>query len=98
MSMYCEKCCRVFDSEQCPVCGSADVRAAEPADPCFLTEQGYVQASVLADILTQQGIPYMTRMRSIKGCATIMMGNRLFYVACRDLKAAQNVVNELFYT
>jgi len=98
MSFYCENCRRVFDSEQCPVCGSADVRTAEPADPCFLTEQGYVQASILADILTQQGIPYMTRMRSIKGCATIMMGNRLFYVACRDLEAAQNVVNELFYT
>lgn len=98
MSLYCENCRRVLESERCPVCGSAAVRAPEPMDLCFLTEQGYVQASILADILTQQGIPYMTKMRSIKGCATIMMGNRLFYVACRDLEAAQNVVNELFYT
>ena len=98
MSMYCEKCSQGFETELCPSCGSEGTRMPEPGDLCFLTEQGYVQASILADILTQSGIPYMTRMRSIKGCATIMMGNRLFYVACRDLEAAQNVVNELFYT
>ena len=98
MSMYCEKCNQVFDTERCPVCGGEGVRVPNPTDPCFLTEQGYVQASILADILTQQGIPFITRMRSIKGCGTIMMGNRLFYVAYRDLDDARTVVNDLFYT
>lgn len=43
-------------------------------------------------------IPYMTKMRSIKGCGSIMMGNRLFYVPYQLLAEAQNVVEELFYT
>ena len=98
MSMYCEKCNQVFETELCPSCGSEGTRIPEPGDLCFLTEQGYVQATILADILTQSGIPYMTKMRSIKGCGTIMMSNRLFYVACRNLEAAQAVVEELFYS
>lgn len=98
MSMYCEKCNQVFETELCPSCGSEGTRVPEPGDLCFLTEQGYVQATILADILTQNGIPYMTRMRSIKGCGTIMMSNRLFFVAFRDLEAARSVVNDLFYT
>ena len=97
MSMYCENCYRLVESDPCPHCGSA-VREAEPRDSCFLTEQGYVQATILADILTQNRIPYMTKMRSIKGCGPIMMGNRLFYVPYQLLKDAQNVVEELFYT
>ena len=98
MSMYCEKCCRVFESERCPSCGSEGTRTPEGGDLCFLTEQGYVQSTILADILTQQGIPYMTKMRSIKGCGPILMSNRLFYVACRNLESARAVVDELFYT
>ena len=98
MSMYCEKCNQVFETELCPSCGSEGTRIPEPGDLCFLTEQSYVQATILADILTQNSIPYMTRMRSIKGCGTIMMSNRLFFVAFRDLEAARSVVNELFYT
>ena len=97
MSMYCENCYRLVESDPCPHCGSP-VREPEPRDSCFLTEQGYVQATILADILTQNRIPYMTKMRSIKGCGPIMMGNRLFYVPWQLLKDAQQVVEELFYT
>ena len=97
MSMYCENCYRLVESDLCPHCGSP-VRAPEPRDTCFLTEQGYVQATILADILTQKRIPYMTKMRSIKGCGPLMMGNRLFYVPWQLLSEAQQVVEELFYT
>ena len=97
MNMYCENCSRIAESDPCPCCGGP-VRPAEPRDLCFLTEQGFVQSSILADLLTQSGIPYMTKMRSIKGCGTIMMSNRLFYVACERLEEAQAVVDRLFYT
>ena len=97
MSMYCENCYRLVESDPCPHCGSP-VRNPEPRDSCFLTEQGYVQATILADILTQNRIPYMTKMRSIKGCGPIMMGNRLFYVPYQLLEDARIVVEELFYT
>ena len=73
MSMYCENCYRLAESDPCPHCGSP-VREAEPRDSCFLTEQGYVQATILADILTRSGIPYMTKMRSIKGCSVPAAG------------------------
>ena len=98
MNLYCENCNRIVASDPCPNCGRGPVRAPEPGDLCFLTEQGFVQASILADILTQNGIPYMTKMRSIKGCGPIMMGNRLFYVAFDQLEIAQSVVEDLFYT
>lgn len=97
MSKYCENCYRLVESDPCPHCGSP-VRDPEPRDSCFLTEQGYVQATILADILTQNSIPYMTKMRSIKGCGPIMMGNRLFYVPYQLLEDARSVVEELFYT
>ena len=51
MNMYCENCYRLVESDFCPHCGNP-VRKAEPRDSCFLTEQGYVQATILADILT----------------------------------------------
>lgn len=97
MSMYCENCYRLVESDPCPRCGGP-VREPEPRDSCFLTEQGYVQSTILADILTQNRIPYMTKMRSIKGCGPIMMGNRLFYVPWQLLGGARQVVEELFYT
>ncbi len=98
MNLYCENCSRLVESAPCPHCGSDAVRTPEAGDPCFLTEQGYVQATILADILTQSGIPYMTKMRSIKGCGTILMSNRLFYVAWQNLTSARAVVEDLFYT
>lgn len=98
MNLYCEECGRLVEANPCPHCGSEAVRTPETGDPCFLTEQGYIQATILADILTQNGIPYMTKIRSIKGCGTILMGNRLFYVSWQNLASARAVVEELFYT
>ena len=98
MNLYCEKCNRIVETDPCPYCGSTPVRTEESPDLCFLTEQGFVQATILGDILTQNGIPYMTKMRSIKGCGAITMSNRLFYVARERLEAARSVVEDLFYT
>lgn len=98
MEMYCEKCNRIIASDQCPHCKSWQVRTPAPGDICFLTEQGYVQSSILADILTRSGIPYVIKNRAIIGCSSITMGNRLFYVAYEQLEKARSLMESLFYS
>ena len=97
--MYCEKCCRIIDENRCPACGSRKVREPGPHDPCFLTEQGYLQAGMLKDVLEQNGIHYLVRDVMGAGMA-IKVGPMLersrFYVPYEELRSAEDLVGELF--
>ena len=92
---YCPKCKRVIDTEKCLACGSWQTRVPQEDDLCLLTERDYVQSTILADILTQKGIPFMTQSRAIKGCG-LTMGPRAFYVSYDRLAEAQEAEDGLF--
>ena len=92
---YCSKCKRIIDTEKCLACGSWQTRAPQAEDLCLLTERGYVQSTILADVLNQKGIPFMTQSRAIKGCG-LTMGPRAFYVSYDRLAEAQAAEDDLF--
>ena len=97
--MYCEKCCRVFEGEHCPVCKISRVREPAAKDPCFLTEQDYLTSGMLEDMLKQEGIPYLKK--EVMGAGlSIRVGPMLdrsrFYVAYDQLPGAVSALEELF--
>ena len=92
---YCSKCKRIIDTEKCLACGSWQTRIPQEDDLCLLTERDYVQSTMLADILNQKGIPFMTQSRAIKGCG-LTMGPRAFYVSYDRLAEAQAAEDGLF--
>ena len=97
--VYCEKCKHLFEGECCPNCRRSRVRQARPDDPCFLTEKGAPWNGMLADVLRQNDIPFLTDGRMGAGLAarvgTMLESNR-FYVRQDDLERAERIVDELF--
>ena len=97
--MYCEKCSRVFDGERCPVCKRSKVREPEAKDPCFLTEQDYLTAGILEDLLKQSGIPFLKKDVMGAGLAIKvgpMLDRSRFYVRYPQLDNARAVMENLF--
>ena len=97
--MDCEKCCRVFDGDDCPACKRSRVREPEAKDPCYLTEQDFFSSGILEDLLKQNSIPFLKKDVMGAGMA-IKVGPMLersrFYVPYAHLDTALAIVNELF--
>lgn len=97
--MYCEKCCRIIETDRCPVCKKSLVREPGPQDPCFLAEQDYLFSGILEDVLKQKGIPFLKKDVMGAGMA-IKVGPMLersrFYVMFDRLPEAEAVLKELF--
>lgn len=97
--MYCENCSRIVDADRCPFCKSRKVREPEAKDPCYLTEQDYLSAGILEDMLKQNNIPYLKKDVMGAGMA-IKVGPMLersrFYVPFEQLSGAAAIVEELF--
>ena len=97
--MYCEKCSRIFEGDHCPVCRKSKVREPEPKDPCFLSEQDYISAGILEDVLKQNGIPFLKKDVMGAGMA-IKVGPMLersrFYVPYEQLENAAAIADDLF--
>lgn len=97
--MYCERCKHLFEAERCPNCRRSRVRPVRDDDPCFLTEKGAPLSGMLADVLKQNNIPFLTDGRMGAGLA-IRVGSMLesmrFYVRWDDLERAVEIVDELF--
>ncbi len=97
--MYCEKCCRIIESDRCPVCRSRKTREPGPKDPCFLTEQDYVSSGILEDMLNQNGIHFLKKDVMGAGMA-IKVGPMLersrFYVPFEQLDSAASIVDDVF--
>ena len=96
--MYCEKCNRIFEGDHCPVCRKSKVREPEPKDPCFLSEQDYISAGILEDLLKQNGIPFLKKDVLGAGMA-IKVGPMLersrFYVPYEQLEDAAVIADDL---
>ncbi len=55
--VYCEKCKVLSEGQTCDYCGSRRVRLPRFEDYCLLTERPYVWASLLDEVLRDNGIP-----------------------------------------
>ena len=101
MALYCENCYILFEGKRCPVCGRKSSRGPEPSDPCFLTEKEQIWSDLLADVLKQNGIPFLKKDVMGAGMA-IKVGPMLersrFYVRFEHLETARELTDELFAT
>ena len=93
MSYYCPNCKMVIETEKCPSCGTWRTRDPENGDLCLAVTLDYVNATIFADLLKQNGIPFMTQSGGIKGCG-LTMGPRMFYVTYDRLEEARAVAEE----
>ena len=97
--MYCEKSKHLFEGDRCPNCRKGRVRPVRPEDPCFLAEKGAPWNGMLADVLRQNKIPFLTNGRMGSGLAAYagpMLESSRFYVRHDDLDRANAIVDELF--
>ena len=97
--MYCEKCRRIIQEDQCPFCKKSIVREPDPEDLCLLTELDYISSGILEDLLKQNNIPYLKKDVMGAGMA-IRVGPMFemsrFYVSYDQLGGAQEVIGNLF--
>ena len=99
MTQYCNRCCLPFDGECCPVCGRKNAKQIGPNDLCFLTEKEQLWSGMLADVLSQQKIPFVQKNVFGAGMSmkTGLMNERIrFYVFYGHLAEAKKLVDELF--
>ena len=97
--MYCQKCKRIFDGSLCPDCGKERwAREPRDEDPCFLAERGAPWDGMLADVLTQNGIPHLdqSRMGAAMGMRAPLLQSTRLYVRYDDLERAAALMEEIF--
>lgn len=97
--MYCEKCRVLLDGQTCPICGNEKLRQPMADDLCFLVEKEQIWSGMLADILEQNKIPFLTKNRLGVGMALKVgphMERVLFYVPYSHIQHAKDLVGELF--
>lgn len=99
--MYCEKCNTLFDGgcAACPACGSKETREPTQDDDCFVVEKEAIWGEMLADVLKQNGIPFIYKKALGAALATKIGSYReryRFYVPYAQVPAAQSIVEELF--
>lgn len=59
--MYCTSCNTLVSGSRCFICGSGKLRLPQGEDYCYLTEKETIWTGALGDILTENGIPFVTR-------------------------------------
>ena len=87
------------DAGKCPVCGSSHLRIPLGEDYCYLTEKETIWAGALSDLLTQNGIPYVTKNLLGAGLAAKMgpaMERVRFYVPYAHYQDARELEQEFF--
>lgn len=99
MPQYCKSCALAFEGARCPGCGSKRVREVTAEDACFLTEKDLIWAGMLTDVLTQNGIPFLTR--NVMGAGLTAWGGSLrervrVYVPWGRREEAERLVEALF--
>jgi len=98
-TMYCPHCNVLTDRGKCPVCGSVHLRTPLGEDYCYLTEKETIWAGALSDVLTQNGVPYVTKNLLGAGLAAKMgpaMERVRFYVPFVHYQEAWALVQEFF--
>lgn len=97
--LYCTRCSFLTEERTCPLCGGEDLRAPEDGDFCFLTERQALWAGLLADVLKQEGIPFVKESVQGAGLAAKIgpIAERIrFYVPYDRYAAAKELETAVF--
>ena len=71
--MYCENCMKLVDGSICPRCRNRKLREPEPGDFCLVAETPYMQAEMLKELFTDNGVPF-TERSSLGAAITAELG------------------------
>ena len=94
---YCVRCHMLTNNNECPSCGSSQLREAQNTDYCLVTEKEDMWARMLMDLLNQQNIPWKTL--PVHGAAmTLKTGvpeRYRIYVPYENLNEAKELIKEI---
>ena len=96
---YCESCGILTETGRCPSCGSRELRVPLPGDYCFLTEKELLWSNAMEELLTDNGIPTVTKNTLGAGLPSkigAMQERVRFYVPYLKLKQAKALEEEFF--
>ncbi len=96
---YCESCGILTGTGRCPSCGSRELRVPLPGDYCFLTEKELLWSNAMEELLTDNGIPTVTKNTLGAGLTSkigAMQERVRFYVPYLKLKPAKALEEEFF--
>lgn len=96
---YCAACNLLTESARCPICGSRELRVPLGSDYCFLTEKEPLWSNALEELLTDNGIPCVTKSTLGAGLTSKIgsLQERIrFYVPYLKLKTAKALEEEFF--
>ncbi|MBR4234444.1 MAG: hypothetical protein IKR85_00095 [Clostridia bacterium] len=99
MLKYCENCMLLYEQTKCPKCRSRKGREPQDDDFCKLTERRAVYSSMLAEALTNNGIPNVTRGRLGAGLAMSVgpvLESVMVFVPYSLLDRAREIEEEMF--
>ena len=98
--LYCPKCQLLSgsDADSCPSCGSKKLRAPEPDDPVLLLTADETKAVMIRSVFQENGMIFIEKDSGFGAPPSMFLGklpysNKNIFVACRDLKAAKELVN-----
>ena len=97
--LYCENCGILTELSRCPVCSNRELRVPLASDYCFLTEKELLWSNVLEELLTDNGIPCVTKNALGAGLTSkigAMQERTRFYVPYLKLKTARALEEEFF--
>ena len=97
--LYCSNCQILCANQRCPQCGGKRLREPEANDPVFLLQEGGEQAFLLANILQENGIPFL-KAEELGAGVTLRVGagneNYRFFVPYGALAHCQKLVGGVF--
>ncbi len=97
--MYCKNCNLLTAQSRCPSCGNKHLLTPEANDFCPLVELEVLWQEALSDILTENGIPFITK--NVLGAGlTTRLGSAQekvrFYVPYAHLEQAKELYRGFF--
>ena len=99
MPLYCEDCMKLVEGPICRTCRNRKLREVQPGDFCLAAEVHYMQAGMLKELFSDNGIPCTER--SVLGAAiTVNLGVNVgyvrLYVPYDRLEEAKELYNAYF--
>ena len=99
MPLYCENCMKLVEGPICPACRNRKLREVEPGDFCLVAEVPYMQAEMLKDVFSDNGVPFTER--SVLGAALavelgVNFGRVRLYVPFERFAEAKELYDAFF--
>lgn len=102
MQLYCEACHAVFSEGYiCPLCHKRGIREVRDHDICFFSEQTALMATVVENLLKQEGLHFIMKPVYGAGISSVtgqFLDSMRFYTYYTDYAKACALMETMFPT